>query len=159
MKLLLALAALASVSAMAAPPAALKDLAFIAGHWRGQMGSAVIEELWLAPEGDSMYSVFRMVQQNQTVFTEFQAIEQRGASPVLLLRHFERGLIAREEKDAPLVWDIEELGASRVVFLQRGAATRLEYVRDGANLTITLIKDRNGTPTRMPFRYSLVTGR
>jgi hypothetical protein len=159
MKFALALLTLASLPAFAAPPATLKDLAFITGHWRAEMGPAVIEEIWLAPEGDSMYSLFRMVQKGQTRFTEFQAFEQRGESPVLLLRHFGPGLIAREEKDAPLVWDIEEIAANRVLFRQRGADTRLEYLRDGSTLNVTLIKEGDGKPVRTPFRFSLVTGR
>lgn len=144
-------------AASAAYAADLKDLAFITGHWRGESPGTVIEELWLPAEGEAMYSLFRMVRNGKTLFTEFQAIEQREATVVLLLRHFNPGLIAREDKEAPLVWRLETLEKNRAVFHQEGAATWLEYAReDGGTLTVTLIKERDGQTVRTPFRYKQV---
>lgn len=153
--LLVLLAALAPIQAGAEVQASLKDVSFMAGHWRGEMPGGVIDEVWLPAEGESMYSLFRMVSGGKTRFTEFQAIEQRGSTVVLLLRHFNPGLIAREEKDAPLVWDVEELSANRVQFREQGTTTRLEYARSGDELTVTLIKERDGKAVRSPFRFKL----
>lgn len=155
MKLAVVLIALSSLPAMAAAPASLKDLSFIAGHWRGEMSGGVLEEVWLPAEGESMYSLFRMVGGGKTRFTEFQALEQRGTTVVLLLRHFEPGLIAKEDKDKPLVWDLEEIGANRALFHQQGTTTLLEYIRQGDELTVTLIKERDGRQVKSPFRFKL----
>lgn len=157
MNRLLWVTVLASLTSWAEVPATLKDLSFIAGHWRGEMGGTVIEEVWMPPEGDAMYSLFRMVGKGRTQFTEFQALEQRGENVVLVLRHFGAGLIAREDKESPLVWTVAEVAANRVVFHQTGTTTQLEYARDGDQLTITLIKERDGKMTKSPFRMKLAT--
>lgn len=147
------------VVAAAQSPAKLESLSFLVGHWRGVSPGTVIEEMWLPAEGDAMYSLFRMVREGKTRFTEFQSIEQRGDTVMLVLRHFHAGLIAWEEKDAPMVWTVENLEPNRVVFAQTGATTRLEYHREGDALTVTLIKEQDGKTARTPFRYRLAGGR
>lgn len=159
MKLALALLVFTSLPLAAAVPASLKDFAFLAGHWHGEMSNGAIDEIWLRAEGDSMYSLFRMVSGGKTRFTEFQALEQRGATVVLLLRHFNPGLIAREDKDAPQVWDVEELSANRALFHQQGTNTLLEYARKGDELRVTLIQERDGKQVKSPFRFKLATRR
>ena len=135
----------------------LKDVAFIAGHWRGESPGIVIEEVWLPAQGEAMYSLFRMVRDGKTQFTELQAIEQRGKEIVLLLRHFNPGLIAREDKEAPLVWRLETFERNRAVFHQQGADTRLEYrLEKTGKLTVTLIKEHEGKTVRTPFQYQRV---
>jgi hypothetical protein len=102
-----------------------------------------------------MIGMFRIVAGGRTRMTEFMAFEQRETGPVLVLRHFGPGLIAREEKDAPLVWTLEKVGPNHAVFLIEKDGTRLEFLRQGDSLTITLEKTQNGKTTRSPFRYTL----
>lgn len=143
------------LAALAAPPGGLSDIAFIAGHWRGSEAGTVIEEVWTKPEGDAMTGMFRIVAGGKTRMTEFMAFEQREAGPVLVMRHFGPGLIAREEKDAPLVWRLEMLAPNHAVFLLEKAGSRLDFRRQGDSLTITLEKTQNGKTTRSPFTYKL----
>jgi hypothetical protein len=128
------------------------DVAFMAGYWRGEMGPAVIEEVWLPAEGDAMHSVFRMVRDGKTAFTEFQSIERQGGTLVLHLRHFHPGLKAWEDTDGALRWHIERTGPNLAVFRQQNAETRLEYHREGDRLTVTLVKEGK----RQPFPFRLV---
>lgn len=142
--MLLALLVLASTS--------LADFAFMAGYWRGEAGERVIEEVWLPAEGDAMHSVFRMVSGGKTRFTEYQSIEMTSEGPVLHLRHYHPGLVGWEDKNGALRWTVESLGKDRAVFKQQNAETRLEYIRQGDALTVTLIKEGK----RQPFAYKLV---
>ncbi len=141
-----------------AASAGLGDFAFIAGHWKGTLGGSSIEEVWSKPDGDAMMGMFRLVSNGKTRLTEFMAIEQREAGPVLVLRHFGGGLIAREEKDAPLVWTVEKVEANHAVFLLATEGSRLEFARDGETLTITLVKPAaDGKQRRTPFKYRLAS--
>lgn len=130
------------------------DVAFLKGYWRGESGATIIEEIWLPAEGDAMHSIFRMVRDGKTAFTEFQSIEMRDGELVLHLRHFHPELKAWEDKDAALRWRVERTAPNLILFKQDGAETRLEYLRDGDSLTVTLIK----ADKRQPFRYKLVHG-
>jgi hypothetical protein len=141
-----------------AASAGLGDFAFIAGHWKGTMGGSTIEEVWSKPGGGSMIGMFRLVSNGKTRLTEFMAIVQREAGPVLVMRHFGGGLIAREEKDAPLVWTVEKVEANHAVFLLATEGSRLEFLRDGETLTITVVKPAaDGKQTRTPFKYRLAS--
>ena len=150
----MAMPALALLALLAAPPQ-LGDLAFVAGHWKGTEGAVSIEEVWTKPEGDAMTGMFRIVSGGKTRITEFMAFEQREAGPVLVMRHFGPGLIAREEKDAPLVWTLEKVEPNHAVFVIEKAGTKLDFLRQGASLTITLEKTQDGKTTRSPFTSTL----
>ncbi|MBA3976332.1 MAG: hypothetical protein C0504_19155 [Candidatus Solibacter sp.] len=139
---------------LSAPPQ-LQDLAFLAGHWKGPGGPTAFEEVWTRPSGDAMIGMFRIVSNGKTRMTEFMAFEQRETGPVLVMRHFGPGLVAREEKDAPLVWSLEKLKPNHAVFWIEQAGTRLDFLRQGDSLTITLEKTQNGKTTRSPFSYTL----
>jgi hypothetical protein len=145
---------LALLALLAATPR-IEDLSFIAGHWRGPGGATSIEEVWSKPSGDAMIGMFRIVSGGKTRMTEFMAFEQREAGPVLVMRHFGPGLIACEEKDAPLVWTLEKLAPNHAVFVIEKAGSRLDFRRQGDSLTITLEKTQDGKTTRSPFSYSL----
>lgn len=147
--------ALLAMLALAATPSQLDSLAFVAGHWKGPQGATVIEEVWTKPSGDAMIGMFRIVSGGKTRMTEFMAFEQRENGPVLVMRHFGPGLVAREEKDAPLVWTLEKIEPNHAVFFIEKAGSRLDFRRQGDSMTITLEKTANGKTTRSPFTYSL----
>lgn len=140
-----------------AAPAPLADFAFIAGHWQGAMGNSSIEEVWTKPQGDAMMGMFRLSSGGQTRLTEFMTIEQRESGAVLVMRHFSAGLIAREEKDAPLVWTVELVEPDHAVFFLAKEGSRLDFRRNGGTLTITLEKSQGGKISRTPFTYKLAS--
>ena len=55
--------------------AELSALAWMAGNWTGVQEGVEIEELWLAPKGNSMLAVHRDVSNGRTVSFEFLRIE------------------------------------------------------------------------------------
>ena len=107
--------------------AGIKDLGFVSGSWRGTQGGSVIEEHWMEPEGDGIVGTARVVSGGKTRQTEIGLMEQRGESVVLLLRHFGNGQVAREEKDAPLLFVLKDLVGRRAEFVEEksGDAARL----------------------------------
>lgn len=148
---------LLSLSAMALCATAsggIRDLGFVAGSWRGERGGAVMEEQWMAPEGDAIVGMARVVSGGKTRLTELSVMEERDGGVVLMLRHFGKGLVAREEKDAPLLFTLKELVGRRAEFVEAKAGTRLVYERTAEDrLTVTLIKTVNGKEVRTPFEY------
>lgn len=60
----------APAAAQATDPrtATLRDVAFIAGNWRGEMEGGVAEEDWKAPLGDNMMGMFRYVKDGKATF-------------------------------------------------------------------------------------------
>lgn len=136
----------------------LNSLAFITGHWRGEMKGGVIEENWSLPEGDNMMGMFRLVKEGEGVFYEFMTIEAAGGKPVLRIRHFSQGLIAWEEKDSIDDYPLVELTASRAVFENEDSGTRLVYECPVADvLTITLEKMKEGKKSQTVFSFRRVS--
>ena len=126
------------------PRGSMADVAFIAGHWR-DVSEGLSEEIWTAPEGDAMLGMWRMVSGGKARIYELLSIRQEEAGPVLLLRHFEPRLKAREDKDAPLSLPLVRAAAGEAVFEGKSAAgglLRLTYRQRGEDgLEATLEKD------------------
>ena len=136
--------------------AELEDLAWIAGHWQGELGESVIEEVWAEPAGGTMMGMFRLVKGTKTAFYEFMAIEQTPDGLQLRLRHFHPGLLAWEEKDTPMVFRLERHADGEAVFTRTDEPKpeRLIYRKEGpGGLVIVLEKEREGKKTRQEFRY------
>jgi hypothetical protein len=60
---------------VAAPPADVTAVAWMAGSWQGSEGGVEMEEVWLAPKGGAMLGVHRDVKQERMVSFEFLRIE------------------------------------------------------------------------------------
>lgn len=71
--------------AAATPPdnATVKDLAWMAGHWRLDQGTTVVEEGWFAPAGGGMVGMNRTVSGNRTTAFEFLRIQETDGGIVL----------------------------------------------------------------------------
>lgn len=81
------------------PAATIRDMAWIAGSWRGQALGGEFEETWNPPLGDSMIGTFRLVIDGKTEFSEHMALIPQGNSLVIRLKHFDGQLKGWEEKD------------------------------------------------------------
>ena len=134
--------------------AGIRDLGFVSGAWRGTQGGSVIEETWMEPEGDAIVGVARVVSGGKTRQTEIGVMQERPEGVVLLLRHFGRGQVAQEEKDAPLLFRLKDLVGRRAEFVEEKSGTRLVYERTAEDrLTVTLIKTVEGKEVRSSFEY------
>jgi hypothetical protein len=136
-----------------APPS-LDGAAFLAGAWHGEMQGAQIEEHWTTPRADAMIGMYRIVAGGKTVMTEMCSIESTPSGLVLYLRHFNPGLIAREEKDAPVKLPLESLERDRAAFYSSATKTRLIYeLISSDELRVTLEKEQAGQIKKTTFAY------
>ncbi len=67
-----------------APAAAIGDLQWLAGAWRGTAGTASVEEHWTRPEGGAMLGLGRTVRQGRMVGFEFLRIVTRGEAIIYI---------------------------------------------------------------------------
>ena len=81
------------------PPAQVKDMAWLAGHWVGEALGGAVEEIWSPPLGGAMMGMFRLVKGGETAFYELMTILPEDGSLVLRLKHFNADLTGWEEKD------------------------------------------------------------
>jgi hypothetical protein len=151
-QLLLGLLLVAAPAAGADPPpepqvpATLADVAFMAGHWVGGAPGDLSEEVWSAPEGDSMIGMWRYVAKGRIRILEILTLTAEGPNVVLRIRHFDPKLVAREEKDRAVELPLVAKGRNEAVFagIEHGAkgTVRLTYRRgDDDSLTAVLEKD------------------
>lgn len=133
----------------AAPPsaAAPADLSWMAGHWRGEMGEDVIEEVWLPAAGGELLGMFRWLKGGEVYLYELFTIEPGPDGPLLLLRHFDPGLVAWEEKGEPYRFEPVSVGEGEATFVRRANGTLLTYRRrDDGGLEAVLVDD--GDPAK-----------
>lgn len=67
----------------AAASAALRELGFLEGTWRAQIGDATTEEVWTAVAGGTVIGVGRVVSGQRTLFFEWMLIASAGDDVVL----------------------------------------------------------------------------
>jgi hypothetical protein len=151
-----------SAVALADTPAArptLADVAYIAGHWKGDLGGALSEEIWVPPAGDSMMGMWRMVGGGQVKILEFLSIVQETDGPTFRLRHFDRQGVGREERDKPIVLKLVSSKPREAAFEgpeSGGAGTvRLTYRRT-ADEALSVTLEKTGQPPQ-EFTFRLAT--
>jgi hypothetical protein len=144
-------------AAAAAPPvpATLADVSFITGHWIGGEGGDLSEEVWSAPEGDSMMGMWRYVAKGRTRIYEILTLTADGPGVVLRIRHFDPQLVAREEKDRAVELPLVAKGPREAVFEgpEHGVkgTVRLTYRQtdDGA---LAAVLEKEGKKEEFRFR-------
>lgn len=92
------------------PPAKIGDVAWIAGHWKGQGLGAEVEEIWTAPAGDNMMGSFRLTSAGKAKFYELMIIREIADTLILQLKHFRPDLKGWEEKDDTVDFKLVALG-------------------------------------------------
>jgi Domain of unknown function (DUF6265) len=124
--------------------AEIKDLSFMTGTWGQHHEWGDMEEFWGQPMGNNMICSYRCVKAGKVIFYEFVVIEQSDSVPVMILRHFKPGSIAREEKDKPEQYPLVLLGRDKAVFASPNV--RLTYHRvDPDHMDILLEEKRDTT--------------
>ncbi len=98
------------------PPAAIEDIAWIAGSWSGEAFGGVTEEVWTPPLGDSMMASFKLVAEGVVQFYEIEVIREVEESLVLQLKHFHGDLKGWEEKDETVDFPLVELAENAAYF-------------------------------------------
>ncbi len=129
----------------------------MSGRWTLKHQWGDMEEYWSQPMGDNLMSSYRCVKDGKVIFYEFVVIEQEGDSPVMKMRHFNRGNIAWEQKNAPQQYKMISISANKVTFASPDKQVKLSYQRTASNkLVVTLDeKDKKGNPHTELFNYTL----
>jgi hypothetical protein len=141
----------------ARPPLAstLKDVAFMSGHWVGGEAGDLSEEVWTAPEGDSMLGMWRFVAKGKTRIYEILTLTAEGDQVVLSIRHFNPKLVAREEKERSVELPLVAKGPGEAVFegpeYNVKGAVRLTY-RQPTPDTLVGVLEKEGTRQEFSFR-------
>jgi len=128
------------------------SLAWLAGHWVMATPGGRVEELWLPPDGGTLYGVGRTISGGQTQFFEFLAIEPReGATGATL------AFVARPRGKEPTEFLRVENRPGRVVFAnpEHDFPKRILYERRGDTLHAR-VDDGTDEGTGEDFDYALV---
>ena len=127
----------------------------MAGHWIGGDAGDLSEEVWSAPEGDSMMGMWRFVAKGQTRIYEILTLTKEGEHVVLRIRHFNPKLVAREEKDRSVELPLVSKSASEAVFegpeYNVKGSVRLTYRRPTPD-TLTGVLEKEGKQQVFSFR-------
>jgi hypothetical protein len=112
------------------PAAALTDMAWLVGHWKGTGLGGFSEEIWADPVGGVMMGMYRLVINGKPSFYEFMHLAEDQGTLVLRLKHFNPDMTAWEEKDRFVTFPLVKLGQNEVFFsgltFRRVSERRLE---------------------------------
>ena len=102
--------------AVGSPKADLGDVAWIAGHWRGEAFGGIAEEIWTPPLGDSMMAAFKVTVDGKVKFYELETIMEQGDTLILKLKHFSSKLHGWEEKEETVDFKLVKITDDKVYF-------------------------------------------
>jgi hypothetical protein len=85
------------------PSPKLADFGWLEGHWRGEWGPRVAEQIWLAPKAGLMVGVFRLTEGDKPLVVELFTIVQKTDGINFYLRHFTTALVPWEKSDATVL--------------------------------------------------------
>lgn len=143
---------LAYDSAQIRPKATLSEVAWLTGHWRGPALGGTSEEVWSAPEANSMMGMYRLMKDGQVVFYEIMSMQPDGGSLVLALKHFNADLTGWEEKNEVRRFRLLKLTPTEAYF--EGMTFR-RLGPDSVHVQVA-IEQRDGTAREEDFRYTRV---
>lgn len=130
------------------PKAELKQVSWIAGHWKGEAFGGVTEEIWSPPLGDSMMFSFKLVSENKVVFYELGGIRQIDNTLIFQLKHFGNDFKGWEEKDETIDAKLIKIDGNRVYF----EGFTFEKVNDAQINIYVLIEEKEKTE-EVKFTY------
>jgi hypothetical protein len=133
-------------------PAALSELAWLAGHWINEFGETRLEEVWLEPVGSSMVGVNRTVMPGGKVSFEYLRIEARDDGIVYLA--------SPDGSCPPTVFRLHESRANWVEFTNpdHDFPQRIIYRRTGNVLAAGIEGTVDGKRRASEWRWKLKSG-
>lgn len=131
------------------PNAALSEISWMEGHWKGEAFGGIIEEIWSPPLGGSMMFSFKLVIDDIVNFYELGHIRQLEDSLVFELKHFGGDLKGWEEKEEVQSFKLIKIDENRLYF----EGFTFEKV-SGTEINIYgLIHQNDGTVEEVKFNY------
>ena len=134
------------------PKATIEDVAWIAGHWRGEAFGGITEEIWSPPIGNAMVASFRLVVDDSVSFYEIETITEENESLILRLKHFHANLVGWEEKDETVDFPLVNVEQNKAYF----DGMTFEKVSAKEMNVYVVIEDKNEKKQEMKFPYKLV---
>jgi hypothetical protein len=136
------------------PAATLADVAWLAGHWRGEGLGGLVDEVWTPPFGGSMTGLFKLVKDGAPDFYEILTIVEEEGTLLLRLKHFHADLKGWEEKDDTVDFRLVKIEPGKAWF---GGLTFLRQGEDGLSIYVG-IRRKDGTMGELEFVYRRFDG-
>ena len=123
----------------------IQDIRFIEGSWKAVWGDRSVDAVWSVPGGENIVGYVRVMKEGKVVLYELFAFEQTPQGFAALVRHFNPGLIAQEEKDTPDRYNFLEAGNGWALFEKQGQAMRVRYEKRSENeFAIVIGRQKDG---------------
>jgi hypothetical protein len=117
-----------------ASEASFKDLRFVEGKWTGTFrGDRQYEAHWSSPSGNTIMGMLRFIRDDRTILFELLTVENTERGMILSVKHFEPGLIGRQERQDAVRYRLVETGKKRAVFEHEVDGSRIAW-EGGFNL-------------------------
>lgn len=127
----------------------LSDFAWLQGAWLGEGLGAKCDETWSSPAGGCMLGTFRMVKDDELVFTEFFMLVRSDNGVVLKLKHFGPDLSGWEEKEKSVDFPLIQVKNKTAYF---GGLT-YQLQDDGSLKAYVAMKKKDGTYREGAFHF------
>lgn len=131
------------------PEASVEDVAWIAGHWRGEAMGGLTEEIWSPPLGRAMMGSFKLVIDEVVKFYELETITEENGSLILKIKHFDAALTGWEEKDETVDFPLVKLEKNKAYF----DGLTFELVdEDALNIYVVMKGEDHDTESKFSFK-------
>ncbi len=131
------------------PSATIHDVAWLAGHWRGEGLGGTIDEVWTPPLGSTMTGAFKLSKADTVVFYEMMAFVEEAGSVSLWVKHFNPDFTGWEEKDDKVVFPLVRLEPDAAYF---GGLTFERVDAETMNVYLAFTR-RGGAPQEAKLVY------
>ena len=132
------------------PNATIKDIAWLAGHWKGTALGGVTEEIWSPPMANSMMGSYRLIKNDTLiVFYEILTITDDNGSLTLKLKHFNKDLTGWEEKNEVREFKLVKKEKNKLWF----EGMTFEFIDENNFQVFLAIQKRNGEVIEEVFPY------
>ena len=118
---LLLVLAISAPPALAQQPDTIDDLAFMTGHWTRTTDGVHVEQVFLAPEAETIVGLQRRTQDGATLVSYFFIIQQTEDGIICRFEHFENDYTTYEDRTGtgPRTFALVRGGPSSATFEER----------------------------------------
>lgn len=136
------------------PKATIEDIAWLAGHWKGNALGGISEEIWSPPMANSMMGSYRLIKNDTLIiFYEIVTITEDGQSLTLKLKHFNRDLTGWEEKNEVREFKLVKKEKNRLWF----EGMTFELIDENSFQVYLAIQKKDGGVIEERFPYKKVS--
>lgn len=132
------------------PPTTIADLAWLEGHWIGEMPEGPVEHVILGPKFGHMPGFVRAVSPRGVIFYEISVFAQAGDSVTYKVKHFTPLLVGWEGQDVHIDRPLVDRDAKTLFF------DGITFLRTGKDSFTVYFLNRSGQEARetlvIPFR-------